>query len=428
MRRMNLKYWNHDKNRIQITNTEIYLQNWQYYYAMIRQKEKKWYKRPATNIGILLGLVFALEPGIVRGLFDDRPVTTNATWLPVTFGFIINLFFAVTSQLTFAVLVHERVKDHSNLVERLTKLIEVQDNFQEAASSNVKIVMEKDSVVAGNAGDAVISGVEEKKNDSVSDSKNASDGDQAGRISCIWQGCGNKFVKDDEFLSFDDPENLSSWMEMRDYVYIQGMKLFGDLEGIMVTLIVLTLVLAVYISVDVVSCQGLISETRGARAVMFGISILWVIQVVFLGFKFDEWQQRQVRAINNQRRCILLTYQDTRQGCLQCETWKTFRKMIASEYQLQGHLRRRTVMSDNYNNEVKENDHPNWTPQEIMYQERKFDQHIKTLEFFASQLEARPINPQLFGFGLTGAFMKTFVVSAVGPFIVSLIGYDKCND
>ena len=234
----------------------------------------------------------------------------------------------------------------------------------------------------------------------------------------------------DEFVSFDDPENLASWMEMRDHTYIQGMKLFGDLEGIMVTLVLLMSVLALFISADIVFERGLVGETRIARLLIFCISVLWVIEVVLLGIKFDKLQKRQVSAINNQRRCILLTYQDTREVigrstwvCLQCITWQKFHEMIRSKYK-RGHLKRKTVSNINDGNDDNNNcngTYTNWTPQEIMYEERRFDQHIKTLRFFTSQLEARPINPQLFGFGLTGTFMRTLIASVVAPFLLFLI-------
>ena len=214
--------------------------------------------------------------------------------------------------------------------------------------------------------------------------------------------------RSDIFVSFDDPENLVSWMEIRDHTYIQGMQIFGDLEAIVAILGSLMVIMALRLCHDILFVDDFIGETRIGLLFTFIITVIWILQVMFLGFKFDSLQGRQINAMNVQLRCILLTYQDRREihgygtwVSLQCRTWDKLHKHIRS-------FNRNPNNSSSYNSEFD-------------IHNRKFNQHLDTLKFFIQQIQLKPLNPKIFGVSLSGTLLKTVIASVLSPFVLFII-------
>ena len=217
-----------------------------------------------------------------------------------------------------------------------------------------------------------------------------------------------------EFLSLETPNNLVAWSEMREYAYLNGMKIFGDLELLVLMIGIIVVFIAVYMIHDTLfeTRDGIIlyGETRIARLLIWILVISWILEIMFVGFEFDYLQQRQIEAINIQLQCILLNYQNETNltGFGQWITipsiscWKTLKNMINYP---EKHF-------DVNNKDFKAN------YAAFNVEKRKFNQHIQTLHFFLDEIEKKPLNPMIFGYSLTGALLKTLMFSVVAPIFV----------
>lgn len=224
---------------------------------------------------------------------------------------------------------------------------------------------------------------------------------------------GNGF----EFLSFDDPENLASWMEIRDHALLQGKKTFGDLELVVLSLGFFMIVLALFICRDILIDNDLSGETKVGRIFLFIVVILWIYQVVTLGFEFDSLQDRQIYAVDNQFRCLAfeaVMYSKPQSGgdndsyqsrvlrgppswvSLQCGTWDRFQTMMQNP----------------------DTDDVAIDSDTFAVLATRFDQHLKNMKFCKDQIVQRPLHPKIFNISITGALFSAVIASAVSPFVL----------
>ena len=259
-----------------------------------------------------------------------------------------------------------------------------------------------------------------------------------------------------EFLCLDDPENLISWMEIRDYSYIVGRQLFGELEWFLFSIGFALVIQAGYVITALFVGSGLHGQTVFCNYVLFFLNLLWSFRIIMYGKRFDKLQQRQVKALINQSACIRaeIITSATFTGPpkwmkLKVGTWDRLYDLMHAFKQRQENvhelinerIRAQTrgsiasLTDSTYNNnnsngrssmyeksiygiyfEQSEKE----TVRELRAWQESFNQYLGLIELFTYHVELNKIHPKIFGMKLSGALLKAIVASGVG-FVVGVI-------
>ena len=494
------------------SNIAAFASNCNIYNTKEEQKTKlqEFLHRKNIMSGIVIGLVLAIEPPLVRMLFyifgisdsedssydsttsdddeDSRPfiyiLVPKGAEIVVVFAAIINFLFIFVAQFAFWTCIQAKVEIYRKLMTRITTIIELpmknapkkytkqnsishrssrsrsqvnrsKNSFSVSSRKRNSNFRKPDSGSTVELGSVKQNDLNESKNDDETEFKtpqSPKDHETAtvqhkkhirnqSQASITWNKIKNKYglrfgagkefdkirtIDDDagfEFLSLEDPNNLIAFAEMREYCYLNGMKIFGDLElsvliiGLCVSLMAITVINdIIFDTEDGIASYG---ETRIARLLIFFLVISWIVEIMSIGFDFDDLQQRQIEAINTQLQCILLNYQNRKTVCgfgswvtQHSNCWKTLKSMIKYPQ----------IYFDNNNSNNNKDDIAMYNAK-FNVEKRKFDQHIETLKYFVQQMEQRPLNPTIFGYSLTGAMLNTLIFSMFAPFAVFLIQF-----
>ena len=292
-----------------------------------------------------------------KGDFFHGDNTSEKT--AVIIGWALNFIFAIAVQYSFDMSFFTRIEDYLRLTQVITQLIELPEG---------------------------------------SDADNNSDSDVGD----------DPFVMEDgvKVLTLDDSQNLLSWMELRDNVCIEGMKVFGELELFVCCIACWMIGLSgwfCFILLTQENAKDYAGETFLSIAFLYILSIFWILNVLFFGSQFDLLQKRQANAINNQMRTIIFktTYIDEME-CIGPPKWENF--AINTWDDIHDLLKE-------YKEEKKEN-----CFRELVVRKGELESHLRTMKFCLQKVEHYPINPQIFGIGLTGALTKSLIGSVLFPF------------
>ena len=316
----------------------------------------------------------------------------------VILGWSLNFVFAIIAQYSFDMSFLTQVEDYLKLTRVITKLIEIPDGSDFGRENGEVDIDDIEFSCACNCSASSWFSCCQEETEKRLD--NDGDDDDA------------PIMEDGvPVLTLDDSQNLLSWMELRDNVCIEGMKIFGDLELFVFCIAFWMIGLSTWLCVQLLSQeneQEYMGETFFAIVCLYALSILWIFKVLFFGSKFDLLQKRQTNAINNQMHTIIFktTYFDeiecigpTKWEQLAINTWDNIHDLL-----------------EKYKKEKKED-----CFRDLIVRKGELESHLRTMEFCLRKLEQYPINPQIFGIGLTGALTKTLAGSVLFPLISYLI-------
>ena len=257
-----------------------------------------------------------------------------------------------------------------------------------------------------------------------------------------------------EFLCLDSPENLISWNEIRDYAYVMGRQTLGELEWFMFFVGFVIVSQAAYVFCALWLSDGVTGQTVFANYTLFFLVLAWSFRVMWYGRKFDQLQERQVKALINQSTCIRseIITNTTFTGPpkwieLKVGTWQRLYDLAHAHARkdLNGYERigMNDNNTDNNNNNNNNNNSFDYTDDEndideyygkneemkesekqvkseLKKLEKSFDQYLRLLDLFTQQVELNKIHPKIFGMKLSGALMKAIAASILG-FVIGII-------
>ena len=265
-------------------------------------------------------------------------------------------------------------------------------------------------------------------------------------------------------------------MEIRDYAYVVGRQLFGELEWFIVIVGFVLVSQASYVVFALWLRTAAGGQSSLCLYLLFILTLAWSFRVMWFGQRFDKLQIRQIKALINQSACIrseIITSAifagPPKWIKLKVGTWDRLYNLTHTyhKYHKKRSLFGSTIASlnsiDSINNnnnnqahmaiespqvpvvfgspfspavvqqlsvstsgggdfvarnEMKESE--NETIRELQTLQESFNQYLHLIDLFTSQVELNKIHPKIFGMKLSGALFKAIVVSGIG-FVASVV-------
>ena len=389
---------------------------------------------------VICSLILSFIPMVARhhqggswlgdGAHNDNVDTARNTAIRAV---LLNCNFMFWIQVLSESLVQNAFKEYSTLITEITKLIEIPNH----RGAKQKTLMQEPQMIKQNSGDDAIVAATQLYDNNLNDSEES-----------IFAQAGL------QFLCLDNPENLISFMEIRDYAYVFGRQIFGEIEWFMACLGIVIALQTLYVLCVLWLSDGVSGQTVWCNYWIFCLVLIWSGRVMWLGKKFDKLHQRQIKALVNQSAVIRSEVMQSsiftgppKWQLLKVGTWKDLIQIMRGKHSKHSNDNRdRNGDNGNNNDDVKDNinddrgDHDDGNQdnannnrcncanfennfnkwKKLRKLQASFDEYLQLLQVVIDHTDLNDIHPRICGVQLSGALARATVVSMIG-FITGII-------
>eukprot|EP01083_Nonionella_stella_P084560 234136_1 len=401
------------------TNVEVFLRSYTFFHNANQKTQSGLCK---TFSFVLIGVLYALIPGLHRVIIQDQPFIVENHPYTCTRAIVANLVLVSLVNYVFDKAFYSYFQQYARLIFDVTTIIEIPGDDEEKDEEELDV---QDDMAPSYAGSGF------------------------------------------EFLSLDDPENLISWLEIRSYAYVKGRQLFAELELFIAFFCVIMVVMAGFVVLTLFEYAGedheALSATFFCVVFMLLINLGWMVKVFILGTTFDQLQRRQMYALVNQMTCIRAEALTTALFTgpigwieLNVGAWDKLYNLLherRKRYNRKQRQKNQRAMNKQFNMTMAltdvsdtDDDDDDEKETETVYKRKyerlkgnieryltdehqeeekwkemrslqeDFDHYLDLLQLAYYKIQQNSIHPKIFGLGLSGALMKTMAAATVTTF------------